>query len=158
MAAHQSPPSLGFSRQEHWSGLLFPSPMHASEKWKWSHSVVSDSQQPHGLQSTRPLCPWDLPGKSNGVGCHCLLRNGLAADVQKDIDSEKVNTLMGFTDRGILWFVYNQVKAFSPGALCRLHPPLLWPLISQGHDEKLTWASSFKFTWDPQFTSGSHDS
>ena len=25
-------PSLGFSRQEHWSGLSFPSPMHESEK------------------------------------------------------------------------------------------------------------------------------
>ena len=24
--------SLGFSRQEHWSGLPFPSPMHESEK------------------------------------------------------------------------------------------------------------------------------
>ena len=24
--AHQTPPSLGFSRQEHWSGLPFPSP------------------------------------------------------------------------------------------------------------------------------------
>ena len=32
MAAHQAPPSLGFSRQEHWSGLPFPSPMHYSEK------------------------------------------------------------------------------------------------------------------------------
>ena len=30
--AHQAPPSLGFSRQEHWSGLPFPSPTHASEK------------------------------------------------------------------------------------------------------------------------------
>ena len=28
MAAHQAPPSLRFSRQEHWSGLPFPSPMH----------------------------------------------------------------------------------------------------------------------------------
>ena len=36
-------PNLGFSRQEHWSGLPFPSPMHESEKWKWSRSVVSDS-------------------------------------------------------------------------------------------------------------------
>ena len=43
MAAHQAPPSLGFSRQEHWSGLPFPSPMHVSEKWKGSHSVVSNS-------------------------------------------------------------------------------------------------------------------
>ena len=25
--AHQAPPSLGFSRQEHWNGLLFPSPV-----------------------------------------------------------------------------------------------------------------------------------
>ena len=31
MAAHQAPLSLGFSRQEHWSGLPFPSPMHESE-------------------------------------------------------------------------------------------------------------------------------
>ena len=65
-------PSLGFSRQEHWSGLPFPSPMHESEKWKWSRSVVSDSSWPHGLQPTRLLCPWDLPGKRTGVGCHLL--------------------------------------------------------------------------------------
>ena len=31
-AAHQAPPSLGFSRQECWSGLPFPSPVHESEK------------------------------------------------------------------------------------------------------------------------------
>ena len=31
MAAHQALPSLVFSRQEHWSGLPFPSPMHESE-------------------------------------------------------------------------------------------------------------------------------
>ena len=31
-AAHQAAPSLGFSRQEHWSGLPFPSPGHGSEK------------------------------------------------------------------------------------------------------------------------------
>ena len=31
-AAHQAPLSLGFSKQEHWSGLPFPSPVHESEK------------------------------------------------------------------------------------------------------------------------------
>ena len=31
-ATHQAPPSLGFSRQEHWSGLPFLSPVHESEK------------------------------------------------------------------------------------------------------------------------------
>ena len=68
------PLSIGFSRQEHWSGLPFPSPMHEGEKWKWSHSVMSDPQRCYGLQPTRLLRPWDFPGKSTGVGCHCLLR------------------------------------------------------------------------------------
>ena len=44
-AADQAPRSLGFSRQEHWSGLPSPSPGHESEKWKWSRSVVSNPQR-----------------------------------------------------------------------------------------------------------------
>ena len=48
--------------------------MHESEKWKWNLSVVSDPQRPHGLQPSRPLHPWDFPGKSTRVGRHCLLR------------------------------------------------------------------------------------
>ena len=31
-APHQAPPALGFSRQEHWCGLPFPSLKHESEK------------------------------------------------------------------------------------------------------------------------------
>ena len=68
-------PSLGFSRQEYWSMLPFPAPVHESEKWKWSRSVMADSLWPHGLSPTRLLCPWDFPGKSTGVGCHCLLQS-----------------------------------------------------------------------------------
>ena len=74
MVAHQAPPSLGFSRQEHCSGLPFPSPMHESEKWKWSCSVVSDSVRPHRRQPTRLPRPWDSPGKNIAVGCHFLLQ------------------------------------------------------------------------------------
>ena len=36
-----------------------------------SHSVVSNSLQPHG--PARLLCPWDAPGKKTGVGYHFLL-------------------------------------------------------------------------------------
>ena len=82
-AVHQAPPSLGFTRQEHWSGLPFPSPMHESEKWKRSRSVVSDSSRPHGLQPTRLLRPWDFPGTSTGVGCPCLLRHWFKSDIIK---------------------------------------------------------------------------
>ena len=36
---------------------------------------MSNSLGPHGLQPTRLLRPWDFPGKSTGVGCHCLLHD-----------------------------------------------------------------------------------
>ena len=35
----------------------------------------SNPQRPRGLQPSRLLHPWDFPGKSTGVGCHCLLRH-----------------------------------------------------------------------------------
>ena len=38
-------------------------------KWKWSHSVVSDSLRPHGLYS-----PWNSPGQNTGVGSLSLLQ------------------------------------------------------------------------------------
>ena len=39
---------------------------------------MSDSLQPHRLQPTRPLSPWDSPGKNTGAGCHFLLRKELS--------------------------------------------------------------------------------
>ena len=39
-----------------------------------SHSLVSDSQRPRGLQPTRLLCPWNFPGQNTRVGCHSLLQ------------------------------------------------------------------------------------
>ena len=41
---------------------------------QFSHSVVSNSLRPHGMQPTRFLHPWDSPGKNPGVGCHFLLQ------------------------------------------------------------------------------------
>ena len=86
-------PVLGFSRQEHWSGLPFPSPMHESEKWKWSRSVVSNSSRPHGLQPTRLLRPWDFPGKSTGVGYYrllCYLISISGENIQGEIGQKSV--------------------------------------------------------------------
>ena len=37
-------------------------------------SILSDSVRPHRWQPTRLPHPWDLPGKSTGVGCHFLLQ------------------------------------------------------------------------------------
>ena len=40
----------------------------------FSCSVLSDSLQHYGLQPTRLLCPWDIPGKNTGVGCPFLFQ------------------------------------------------------------------------------------
>ena len=37
-------------------------------------SAMANARQPHGLQPTRLLCPWDVPGKNTGVGRHFLLQ------------------------------------------------------------------------------------
>ena len=113
VVAHQVPLSMGFLRQEYWSGLPFPSPggvpdlgikpgspalqadslppdplgkhkyiqipchvyfhrlslslhLHliyvVSQSVQFSHSVVSDSLQPHEPQHARPPCPSPTPG------------------------------------------------------------------------------------------------
>ena len=60
-------PGILQARTLEWVAISF------SNAWKWSHSVMSYSSRPHGLQPTKLLCPWGFPGKSTGVGCHCLL-------------------------------------------------------------------------------------
>ena len=52
-------PGILQARTLEWVAISF------SNAWK---------SQPHGLQPSRLLRPWDLPGKSTGVGCHCLLQ------------------------------------------------------------------------------------
>ena len=51
--------------------------MHACTCTHASHSVVSDSLPPHGLQPAKLLCLWNSPGKNTGVGCQSLLHGRL---------------------------------------------------------------------------------
>ena len=72
IAAHQALPSLGFPRQEHWSGLPFPSPMQESENWRGSRVRLLAIPWTAAYQAPPSK---GFPGKSTGVGCHCLLRD-----------------------------------------------------------------------------------
>ena len=58
------------------SGYCFLQKLDLIDAWVGtlvSRSVVSASLQPHGLQPTRLLCPWNSPGKNTGVSGHFLL-------------------------------------------------------------------------------------
>ena len=71
---------------------------------------MSDSLQPHGLQPTRLLCPWDFLGKSTGVGCHCLLR--LWHEISLIASCELLVVMCG---------IYFPDQEWNPGS-----PALLW--------------------------------
>ena len=65
-------PGILKARTLEWVAISF------SNAWKWKVKVKSLS--PVRLLATpwtaayRLLHPWDFPGKSTGVGCHCLLQ------------------------------------------------------------------------------------
>ena len=75
-------PVLGIpqARTLEWVAISF------SNAWEWKVKVKSLSRvrlfATPWLQPTRLLCPWDFPGKSTGVGCHCLLRKA-TTDIHK---------------------------------------------------------------------------
>ena len=105
--------------------------MHESEKWKWSRSVVSDPQRHHGLQPTRLLHPWNFPGKSTGVGCHCLLRISVLAKVNNDGLSNRSNKISVTSNNQILFPAYTRIQnniAWNGGGalsfILGLFPPL----------------------------------
>ena len=69
--AHQAPRSLGFSRQEHWSELPFPSPMHVCMLSRFSHVRLCDpmDSSPPGSSVHRIL------QQEYWMGCHFLLQD-----------------------------------------------------------------------------------
>ena len=85
--AHQAPLSMGFSRQEYWSGLPYPSPgdlpvpgvESESLHWQAGSLPLAPPGKPIKFLSrfsrVRPCVRlWDSPGKNTGVGCHFLLQ------------------------------------------------------------------------------------
>ena len=87
-AAYQAPPSMGFSRQEYWSGLPLPSPwcknsrryniyeqklsafrlIVSSLNWKWQRKWFS-----RVWLFVTAYSPWNSLGQNTGVGSHFLL-------------------------------------------------------------------------------------
>ena len=75
-AAYQAPPSMGFSRQEYWSGChcLLPRKVPRTVIISLFSHQLSPTLRPHELKPTRFLCLWNFPGKNTEVGCHFLVQ------------------------------------------------------------------------------------
>ena len=100
--AFQAPPSMGFSRQEYWRGLPFPSPVEDFKSRKSRCSALVNSHVPvtalYSCSVTKlwltlcdpmdciahqaPLCPWHFSGRHTGGGCHFLLGDLLDPEME----------------------------------------------------------------------------
>ena len=114
-----SVPSLGFSRQEHWSGLPFPSPIHKSEKWHLlDHRKIKELQKNIYFYFIDYAKAFDCVDhnklwkilKEMGIPDHltCLLRNLYAGQ------EATVRTGHGTTDRCQIGRRVCQVCLLSP--------------------------------------------
>ena len=130
-------------------------------KWKWSHSVVSDSSPPHGLQPTMLLRPWDFPGKNTGVGyCFLLQQRKLSAEELMLLNCD-MKTLENPLDSKEIQPVYpkrNQSWIFLGKTDAEAETPILWPpdrknwLIWKDPDAGKDWRREVKgMTKDEMF-------
>ena len=79
-AAHQAPPSMGFSRQEHWSGL--PCLLQRFLYWqhiKWNASFPRPSA--HMSETPVPLLMTFLPTQQLRLHCPTLMSHVIVLDV-----------------------------------------------------------------------------
>ena len=89
-ATQQAPLSLGFSRQEHWSGLPFPSPMHLSSRVAPGISWTQLS----GLKGVNPPVKfgertWDCsPGHAGKDGPHLVMTEGSCLGWEHPLEEE----------------------------------------------------------------------
>ena len=83
-------------------------------KWSVSHSVVSDSLQPHRLGLARPFCPWSSPGKSTRVGCHFLLQGIFLTQGLNPGLLHCRQTLYHLSHQGSSWYILWHLIFFSP--------------------------------------------
>ena len=124
MAAHQAPRSLGFSGQEYWSGLPFPSPM---------HKVKSQSEVVQSCPTLSDLMDCSLPGSFvYGIFQARVLEWGAIGKYQSQEAGGGVETVTFY--RGFTEGKGGRVSRFSMGYLNNFNsgawelPLVGWPL------------------------------
>ena len=91
MAAHQAPLSLGFSRQEHWSGLPFP---------LQCMKVKSESEVAQSCPTLSDLMDCSLPGYSVHGICQARVLEWGAIAFSRQVSSNRINQFFWATGKG----------------------------------------------------------
>jgi len=139
-AACQAPPSMGFSRQEYWSGVPLPSPVLYCRSllvicfiYSERHSVMFNCLQPH-----KPYSPWNSPGQNTGVGSLSLLQGILPTHISKSALLHCRWILNQLSHQGSPRILERVVYPFSSGSSrpryvnfnIPIYTPLIFPLVT----------------------------
>ena len=84
-----------------------------------SHSVMSDSLQPPGLQPARLLCPWASPGKVTGEGCHALLQENIPDPGIEPSSLASPTLAGGFLTTSATWEAQSEMDTHSVRQACK---------------------------------------
>ena len=78
-----------------------------SNAWKWKVKVKWLSRvrlfATPWTAAHRLLCPWDFPGKSTGVGCHCLLQDHMLGHKISFSKFKKFYSILNIFSNTMLW-------------------------------------------------------
>ena len=158
--AHQALLSMGFSRQEYWSGFLWPPPgalpdpgiepaslvspalvegffttsitWEAKINFQFSHSAMSDSLQPHGPQHARLPCPLPTPGTSSDF-------------IKSVMPSTHLILCCPFL---LLSSVFPTIRLFFNESALRIIWPKYWSFsFNISHSNEYSGMISFKMNW-----------
>ena len=125
MAAHQAPLSLGFARQEYWSGLPFPSPGDLPDP------VIEPASPalPDGLLTAEPSGKPPVTVKGLKKGCKANHKNAciqLSTIHERQLGEAIKDTFMSDSSLCQLQFSWSVVSDYlRPHGLQRARPPCL---------------------------------
>ena len=91
--AYQTLPSMGFSRQEYWSGLSFPSPEH----------LPDPGIEPGSPALQADALPSEPPGKSRYVYLTQIVQYKLMSKLETSLSSEKIILMLDKNPSKLTW-------------------------------------------------------
>ena len=133
-AAPQAPPSLGFSRQEYWSGLPFPSPCSVTKSCQiLATPCIIACQAPLLMEFTRQeywsglpfLSPGDLPDPGTEPWSPAWQAGSLPSE-----SLEKSHTYVIKLFNTIYIYKHSQISKCKTGAILNMFPRFLMLLLS----------------------------
>ena len=131
-AAYQAPPSMGFSRQEYWSGLPLPSPTIVDYQSLNHDRILGNVQNTSKLSKKPGVSGWGAVGRMKRIGNSLILRVSERKNLQALMKSQTLSISVKdpegvWARHGYVCYKYFLIVSCSVSFLC--FPPLVWKYV-----------------------------